>query len=1262
MASSKDAEATAHLLDWVIEPSTSGGTAIFHQPTGCRHFYTHASSLIRGVPHPPFIQESIWEAQRQQLVFRANDVFISAFSKCGTTLAEQIVLLLLNGGKTEELNPLHKNTLDFKQIAAGNAKSCTKTVGKIWTEMAVIEGLVTSSGSKTTKLNGAEMVTGEDNARMSPADFDSLPSPRILKTHASQSLFLDTHQTAKVIYVTRNPFDACVSCYYHPKPGVSPESTGMPFEAFCKLWLSERVEFGGWIDHVKGWRDKYLKDSSSSCCKGDEAPEEKQMLWIAYEDLVERPIESIAKMATFLDIANNDPELIQRVTDGCNFENVKSAARSLMKKGMKGDISHLRKGKIGDWRSHFSEELFEEFSAEIQKQFEGNYNYGDLEYDIGGGQKWKPADVEADDSSIKVDDVHVPSPSVSIDTVRLQDIHILGGTMIFYSILQMLGQYFYEFHVDNLQAQNGLAAPMNFPAIVHVLAAVFNGINGGLALATGYFCGNLICTTWHSKVVKAFFVSIWFEAVVTAGAIHGVTHALFGTTLDGNGMVEFIAHMAYSVNALLTAGLTISWLAPYYLRSIDGSPAWYPRLYELVLAVVVSILAVFLTQSWMPYTPDPDDYDYQKEHQYDASTIILLQRNIQGVFESLLLIPTVMALFIIHRLWRSIQSTIAHDSQMKLSFETYRICIIASVVSLCTNWIHFRCHDALASTLQRATGLDHRNFLAAIVVLFHAPNWTLSIIRTHYFRRMTEQQAKWPSHDILETICPGREFFPFAMVFLYRATEGMTISLLPSFYQGGTKNEYFYLDLENTWIAATVCVMFLANTIGAVTFGWLMQKKGYQFTYICLCILFMVAYALFMIPQSNASFLALNSITALLFPGPVILSKITLNTRHEFVGVFKYVPMLTGLIWFNQGFWFGSIISNSSVWTDWNVFFTSAATFFTLFAGLFIAFLLKMNRSTKKATRDANIEVPDLEASHYENENIVKGEGLIGTSDHADQDATLQNDELRENDQAPGPKRTLLLLTRFASIASFASESSFAYCNLVEGNDLLETSDKIVAVAAVDCKAALQEDESKENDQQLAPKQERTLLLARFVSFANGASFACHIGLLPIQVTQLFDLDVYEYTTIVGSLGSMSTILLLLSFQSMASRDTKISMAYAYTGHLLGTAVMCIPQLYTTTFGIAVSCIVISYGVIWLSFFVINLTCEVSLAQKSLKQGNGNDAAKGLQMGIIQSCLNAGKVCGAALVVLTYSIHPQAPLWILEGLLITGASLFLYIF
>ena len=41
----------------------------------------------------------------------------------------------------------------------------------------------------------------------------------------------------------------------------------------------------------------------------------------------------------------------------------------------------------------------------------------------------------------------------------------------------------------------------------------------------------------------------------------------------------------------------------------------------------------------------------------------------------------------------------------------------------------------------------------------------------------------------------------------------------------------------------------------------------------------------------------------------------------------------------------------------------------------------------------------------------------------------------------------------------------------------------------------------------LSRDQKRTLLLARLASFANGASFACHISLLPIQVTSLVDLD-----------------------------------------------------------------------------------------------------------------------------------------------------------
>ena len=79
-------------------------------------------------------------------------MFVSTFSKCGTTLTEQIVLLLLNGGKTEELNPLHKNTRDH---ISGKA-------GKIWTEMAVVDGL---AGIENNGVDGIYISSvGEEKA------------------------------------------------------------------------------------------------------------------------------------------------------------------------------------------------------------------------------------------------------------------------------------------------------------------------------------------------------------------------------------------------------------------------------------------------------------------------------------------------------------------------------------------------------------------------------------------------------------------------------------------------------------------------------------------------------------------------------------------------------------------------------------------------------------------------------------------------------------------------------------------------------------------------------------------------------------------------------------------------------------------------------------------------------------------------------------------------------------------------------------------
>lgn len=373
------------LRSWTLEPLTpsiegslrdpDGGTLVKNTKTGEEYRYDFASSLVDGIPHPPFIKEKCVQALQQQLSFRRGDLFVCTYSKCGTSLMEQVVLLLQNNGDASKMNPLHKNTYDKNT-----------GVGKIWPEMAVVP---TNGMDSTADPDDKKACMGENKARMSVNEFDSLPN-RVLKTHAPTTLFLGNDKTItekfrlaqgiKVIYVTRNPFDACVSCYYHPKPGVSPESNGCSFAAFSKLWLSKRIEFGGWSNHIAGWRQAY-HEHLEHAKQTNSLP---QILWISYEELVTSPKSAIAKVAKFLDV-DASPDLVDAVVEGCKFENMKKAARKTMENGMDGNIGHLRKGKIGDWRNYYTSQLREEFEEELKKNLPDGL---DVLYDIGDGQTW----------------------------------------------------------------------------------------------------------------------------------------------------------------------------------------------------------------------------------------------------------------------------------------------------------------------------------------------------------------------------------------------------------------------------------------------------------------------------------------------------------------------------------------------------------------------------------------------------------------------------------------------------------------------------------------------------------------------------------------------------------------------------------------------------------------------------------------------------------------------------------------------------------
>ncbi|KAJ1401016.1 hypothetical protein B484DRAFT_405847, partial [Ochromonadaceae sp. CCMP2298] len=91
--------------------------------------YSFSLRYVNGVPSPSSCSHQRWADLDSKIKYRSNDIIISTYPKCGTTLTEQVVLLLLNGGDPDKMDPTHKNVFH-----PGSTK-----LGKIWPEAAVCQ-------------------------------------------------------------------------------------------------------------------------------------------------------------------------------------------------------------------------------------------------------------------------------------------------------------------------------------------------------------------------------------------------------------------------------------------------------------------------------------------------------------------------------------------------------------------------------------------------------------------------------------------------------------------------------------------------------------------------------------------------------------------------------------------------------------------------------------------------------------------------------------------------------------------------------------------------------------------------------------------------------------------------------------------------------------------------------------------------------------------------------------------------------------------
>ncbi|XP_075556776.1 sulfotransferase 1C2-like [Dermacentor variabilis] len=254
-----------------------------------------------------------------------KDVFIVGYPKCGTTWLQFIVYCIYTGG------------------AGGlpSATECRKT-------MAFLE------------ISGAEGAM-------------SIQRPGIIKTHLPFHL-QPYSAKAKYIYVTRNPYDCCVSFYHHMKSRQRRDFQDVTFDQFLDIFVRGKVNFGDYFDNLLSWYEH----------RGD-----PNVLFLTYEDLKKDTSGWISRIADFLgkeeygNEMREQPNVLETVVQLTSFQNMKSINQELRnwplelealpdetlteatrstREGLGDSIKqrptgdHIRKGIVGDWKNHFSPE------------------------------------------------------------------------------------------------------------------------------------------------------------------------------------------------------------------------------------------------------------------------------------------------------------------------------------------------------------------------------------------------------------------------------------------------------------------------------------------------------------------------------------------------------------------------------------------------------------------------------------------------------------------------------------------------------------------------------------------------------------------------------------------------------------------------------------------------------------------------------------------------------------------------------------------
>ena len=180
-------------------------------------------------------------------------------------------------------------------------------------------------------------------------------SPRLIKTHLMKEFFEQAlKQKNKIVVVMRNVKDVIVSFYHFYQYIEEFDFKGHDFNEFFELFRDKHLCHGDWYDWTLDWWTE--KDNPNVC-------------FLYYEDMKEDITKETRRVAEFLG-KNLTEEQIQFIVNRANFDSMKKKKMAVDNTEKEG-VGQFRKGIVGDWRSHFSEQQTQYVDKLTTQKLEG---------------------------------------------------------------------------------------------------------------------------------------------------------------------------------------------------------------------------------------------------------------------------------------------------------------------------------------------------------------------------------------------------------------------------------------------------------------------------------------------------------------------------------------------------------------------------------------------------------------------------------------------------------------------------------------------------------------------------------------------------------------------------------------------------------------------------------------------------------------------------------------------------------------------------